>query len=113
MKAEAAWGWVFLAMAIGLELSGTLAMKYSAGFSRLWPSVLMFAFYGASFTCLNFALKTINVSIAYAIWSGVGIVLITLAGFVLFKQPLPWTSMIWVGVIVAGVVGLNISAGGH
>ena len=103
------YGWILLMLAIVFELSGTVSMKYSAGFSKLWPSVLMFLFYGASFTLLNFALQYISVSVAYAVWSGIGIVLITVAGFFLFGQPLPWKAVIWIGVIVIGVVGLNMS----
>jgi small multidrug resistance pump len=113
MKGEGVSGWLYLLLAIGLELAGTISMKYSAGFTRLWPSVLMFVCYGASFTFLNFALRHMVVSLAYAVWSGVGIVLITLAGSVLFKQHLTWASVIWIGVIVAGVVGLNISVNSH
>ncbi|WP_372661557.1 multidrug efflux SMR transporter [Cohnella sp.] len=113
MKAESSLGWIFLALAILLELSGTVSMKLSEGFTRLWPSILMFLFYGASFTFLNFALGYMNVSIAYAIWSGVGIILITLAGYFIFKEQLPLTSMLWMLVIIVGVVGLNISAKGH
>lgn len=65
-------GWLFLALAIVLELSGTVSMKLSDSFTRLVPSVLMFAFYGASFTFLNFALGYMKVSTVYAVWSGGG-----------------------------------------
>lgn len=113
MKGDAGWGWTFLLLAIVLELSGTVSMKYSAGFSRLWPSVLMFIFYGASFTMLNFALAYMNVSVAYAIWSGIGIILITLVSFTVFHEKLPLASLLWIVVIVAGVVGLNMSVKSH
>jgi small multidrug resistance pump len=113
MKTETSLGWIFLALAIVLELSGTVSMKLSESFTRLWPSVAMFLFYGASFTFLNFALGYMNVSIAYAVWSGVGIVLITLAGLVVFHERLPLSSMLWMLVIIIGVIGLNISAKTH
>ncbi|WP_138754785.1 DMT family transporter [Paenibacillus sinopodophylli] len=113
MKGETGWGWTFLLLAIVLELSGTVSMKYSAGFSRFWPSVLMFLFYGASFTMLNFALAYMNVSVAYAIWSGIGIILITLVSFTVFHEKLPISGLLWIGVIIIGVVGLNMSVKGH
>ncbi|CAM4309238.1 small multidrug resistance pump [Paenibacillus endophyticus] len=113
MKADTGWGWTFLLLAIVLELTGTVSMKYSAGFSRFWPSVLMFVFYGASFTMLNFALAYMNVSVAYAIWSGIGIILITLASFIMFHEKLPVASLLWIGLIVVGVVGLNMSVKAH
>ncbi|MGO4546540.1 multidrug efflux SMR transporter [Paenibacillus sp. 2TAB23] len=113
MKADTGWGWTFLLLAIVLELTGTVSMKYSAGFSRFWPSVLMFVFYGASFTMLNFALAYMNVSVAYAIWSGIGIILITLASFIMFHEKLPVAALLWIGLIVVGVVGLNMSVKGH
>ncbi|MDU4698416.1 MULTISPECIES: DMT family transporter [Paenibacillus] len=105
-------GWLFLALAIVLELSGTVSMKLSDSFTRLVPSVLMFIFYGASFTCLNFALGYMKVSTVYAIWSGVGIVLISLAGGLLFQEKLSVPSILWIGVIVLGVIGLNLSGKG-
>lgn len=106
-------GWLFLGLAIVLELSGTVSMKMSEGFSRLWPSICMFLFYGASFTCLNYALRYIDMSVAYATWSGIGIVTISAAGVWLFHERLSMGSMLWMLVIVVGVVGLNISAKAH
>lgn len=106
-------GWLFLGLAILLELSGTLCLKLSEGFSRLWPSILMFLFYGVSFTCLNFALRYMDMSVAYATWSGIGIVLISAAGVWFFHERLSMTSMLWMFVIVAGVVGLNMSSKAH
>lgn len=110
---ESELGWLFLGLAIVLELSGTLSMKMSEGFSRLWPSVLMFLFYGISFTCLNYALRYMDMSVAYATWSGIGIVLISGAGAWFFHEKLSVTSMLWMFVIVVGVVGLNMSSKGH
>jgi len=109
MKGENVLGWIFLSLAIVLELSGTVSMKLSDGFTRLWPSILMFVLYGASFTCLNFALSSIPVGVAYAIWSGVGIVLITLVGAFVFHERVHLSSMIWITVIIIGIVGLKIS----
>ncbi|MFS0725702.1 DMT family transporter [Paenibacillus sp. 1P07SE] len=117
MKADPAVGmsigWVFLGLAILLELSGTVSMKLSEGFTRLWPSVLMFVFYGISFTSLNFALNYMSISVAYATWSGVGIALIAVAGIWLFDERLSLASVIWICVIIMGVVGLSMSAKTH
>ncbi|WP_074113471.1 multidrug efflux SMR transporter [Paenibacillus sp. P46E] len=113
MRAEGAWAWFFLTMAILFELSGTISMKISHGFTRPWPSVLMFLFYGISFTSLNVALTSIKVGVAYAVWSGAGIILISVVGAVYFEERLTLSSLLWVTVIVAGIVGLNISTKGH
>lgn len=104
------WGWVLLTFAIVLELAGTTSMKLSAGFTRLWPSILMFLLYGASFTLLNFALGYIQVGVAYAIWSGVGIVLITLIGIFLFNEGINYQQVLWMSLIVIGVIGLKVSS---
>ncbi|MFF2909286.1 DMT family transporter [Paenibacillus sp. NPDC057934] len=113
MKPEGAWAWIFLAMAIVFELSGTISMKASQGFSRLWPSVFMFLFYAISFTSLNYALTSIKVGMAYAIWSGAGIILISVAGIFFFKERMPMSSLLWIAVIVVGIVGLNLSDKSH
>ncbi|WP_201755652.1 DMT family transporter [Paenibacillus glycinis] len=106
-------GWLLLSCAIVLELSGTVSMKLSESFTRGVPSVLMFLFYGASFTLLNYALGYLGVSTVYAVWSGVGIVLITIAGYFFFGEKLSMSSLLWIGVIIVGVIGLNISNEGH
>ena len=103
--------WLQLALAILLEVAGTTSMKLSSGFERLIPSVLMFVFYLLSFVVFTYALKRIEVSIAYAVWSGVGTVLITLVGAYLFKEPLGWVKLVSIFLIVTGVVGLRLSSG--
>lgn len=113
MKVDGIWAWIFLTMAILFELSGTISMKMSQGFTRPWPSILMFLFYGISFTSLNYALLSIKVGVAYAIWSGAGIILISLAGAALFDERMNLSSLLWVAVIVVGIVGLNISGKSH
>lgn len=113
MKTDTGMGWLLLAIAIVLEVSGTISMKFSESFTRWLPSILMFLFYGASFTCLNFALGYLQVSIVYAVWSGVGIVLIALFGYFVFQEKMSLSSLLWIGVIMAGVIGLNISSKGH
>ncbi len=102
-------GWLFLSGAIVLELSGTVLMKISDGFSRPLPSLFMFICYAASFTLLNYAVRYMSISVAYAIWSGVGITLISIAGYYLFGERLRMTSVCWLAVIVVGIIGLKWS----
>jgi len=101
--------WLLLLAAIVLEVAGTTAMKLSEGFSRLYPSVLIFAFYAASFTAFTFALKKIDVSIAYAVWSGIGTALITAIGIFYFREAVTPMKLISIMLIIIGVVGLNLS----
>jgi small multidrug resistance pump len=103
--------WVFLVGAIVLEVAGTTSMKLSGGFTKPVPSVLLFACYAASFTALTFALKKIDVSVAYAIWSGVGTALIAAIGILYFREAFSVLKLVSLMLIIAGVVGLNL--GGH
>ena len=100
--------WVFLAGAIVLEVAGTTSMKLSQGFTRLVPSVLLFTFYAGSFAALTLALKKIDVSIAYAVWSGAGTALIAAIGILCFNETLTASKFISIALIIAGVVGLNL-----
>jgi small multidrug resistance pump len=104
--------WMFLAAAILLEVAGTVSMKLSQGFAHVLPSVLLFAFYGASFTCLNFALRSIDVSVAYAIWSALGLILVAAIGMLLLGESAGTLKLASIAVIVAGVVSLYSSGGG-
>ena len=101
--------WFYLLLAIVLEVMGTAFMKLSEGFTKTLPSVLMFVFYLASLTALNFALKKFDVSMAYAIWSGLGTALITVIGFYLFKESMSPMKIISIGLIILGVIGLHLS----
>ena len=102
--------WVYLAMAIILEVAGTTAMKLSEGFTKLLPSIAMGVFYIASLWALTLSLKKIDMSIAYAIWAGVGTSLITIIGIIYFKEPITLIKTISIALIIAGVVGLNLSS---
>jgi len=104
-------GWMFLAAAITFEVLATSFMKMSEGLSRPWHSAAMTVFYLAAFSCLALALKTVELSVAYAIWSGVGTAAIAVISFYMFKEPMPWIKVVSLGLIVAGVVGLNIGGG--
>lgn len=105
--------WVYLALAIAFEVAGTTSMKFSAGFTKLWPSVLMFLFYFVAFTMLSLALKKFEVGMAYAIWSGIGTVLIVSIGVIFFKELLSVQKVVFIVLIIAGVVGLNLTSTGH
>lgn len=100
--------WWLLALAIVAEVVGTSALKASEGFTRLWPSAIVVAGYGVAFYCLSLVLKSIPVGITYAVWSGLGIVLITLMAWWLYGQAIDTAGVIGMGLIVAGVVVLNV-----
>ena len=101
--------WLFLASAIALEVAGTTSMKLSQGFTRLVPSVLLFVCYVASFVALTLALKNIEVSVAYAVWAGVGTALVAAIGIVYFREELTALKLVSILFIIVGVVGLNLS----
>lgn len=105
--------WLYLTGAIILEVAGTTSMKLSEGFAKLVPSIMIFVFYGLSFAVLTIALKRIDLSVAYAIWSGVGTALIAVIGFLYFKEPVTATKIVSIGLIVIGVVGLHLSGAEH
>ncbi len=101
--------WIYLAGAIMLEVAGTTSMKLSNGFSKIVPSLMIFVFYAASFTALTLALKKIDVSTAYAIWSGAGTAIITVIGIAYFREPATILKLLSIVLIILGVVGLNLS----
>ncbi len=104
-------GWIYLISAIVFEVLGTTAMKLSEGFTKTMPSVAMGVFYLLSLTMLTLALKKFDVSVAYAIWSGLGTALITLIGIWYFKEPATMIKVGSIALIIIGVVGLNLSSG--
>ncbi|UOF89635.1 multidrug efflux SMR transporter [Fodinisporobacter ferrooxydans] len=99
--------WVLLFFAIILEFLGTFCTKLSHGFERTLPSVLMFIFYFGSMITWNFALKKIDVSIGYAVWSGLGIAFTAIVGMWYFKEPVTVSKLFFTGLIIVGVVGLS------
>ncbi|MQX38088.1 DMT family transporter [Roseospira navarrensis] len=105
--------WLTLAAAIVLEVMGTTSMKLSNGFSRPLPSVGVVVFYGASLALLTVALKKLDVSVAYAIWAGVGTALIVMVGVLWFGEALTWVRAVSILLIIIGVVGLNLSGSAH
>lgn len=100
--------WVYLITAIVTEVIATSALKASEGFSKPLPSVIVMIGYLVSFYFLSLTLKTIPVGIAYAIWSGVGIVLISAVAWLLYGQKLDLPALIGMGLIMAGVMVINL-----
>lgn len=101
--------WIYLILAILFEVSGTTNMKLSQGFTRPIPSILIFVFYSISFAFLTLALKKIDISVAYAIWSGLGTALIATIGILWFEESLSVFKLTSISLVIAGVVGLNLS----
>jgi small multidrug resistance pump len=113
IKAEAggAMAYLFLAIAIVSEVVGTAALKASEEFTRLVPTLIVLVGYASAFYFLALTLRTIPVGIAYALWAGIGIVLICLASWILYKQTLDVPAMLGIGLIAAGVVLINAFSG--
>ncbi len=105
--------WFLLSVANVLEVAGTTSMKLSDGLSRLVPSVLVFVFYAASFAAFSIALKKIEVSIAYAIWAGIGTAAIAIIGILYFRESITAIKLISIALIVIGVIGLNLGGARH
>ena len=102
--------WLCLAGAIVLEIAGTTSMKLSHGFTRPLPSVLLFVFYASSFALMTVAVKRIDMSVSYAIWSGVGTATIALIGVIAFRESLSAVQVASIVLIIAGVIGLRAGA---
>lgn len=100
--------YLFLAAAIVAEVIATSALKASDGFSKLIPSIFVVVGYGSAFWLLSLTLKSIPVGIAYATWSGAGIILITAAGWIVFGQKLDPIAIVGMVLIIAGVVLINL-----
>jgi small multidrug resistance pump len=104
--------WILLALAIATEIAATTALKASEGLSRLLPSVIVGVGYVASFVLLAKALKSLDVGVAYAIWSGVGTAVVAALGVLLFAESMSVMKAVWIAVIIVGVIGLQASSGG-
>lgn len=105
--------WLFLLLTILSEVAGTTCLKFSEGFTKVLPSILVVVFYGLSFYLLSLTLKKIDVGVAYAIWSGLGTALIATIGILWFKEPANAFKLISLGLIILGVIGLNLGGGIH
>jgi small multidrug resistance pump len=102
--------WTFLLLAIIFETIGTSAMKMSQGFTKLGPAILMVVCYVLCFSLLTLAIKQLDVSLAYAIWSGLGTALITIIGMYYFHEKVGALKIISILLIIIGVIGLHLSA---
>jgi small multidrug resistance pump len=102
---------LYLAIAILAEVVGTSALKAADGFRAPIPSAVVLVSYGVSFYFLSLALRTIPIGLAYAIWSGVGIVLISLVGWIAYRQSLDGAAIAGIALIVAGVLVINVFSG--
>ncbi len=103
-----AWGLLWIA--IVFEVAGTTCMKLAHGFTQTTPSILMFACYAVAFTCNTFATKTLDISITYAVWSGVGTVATAAIGILYFREPGTALKLVCISLIVIGVFGLHTAS---
>jgi len=104
--------WVILFFAIVFEVAGTLTLKFTDGMTRLWPTVLMFAFYLVSLFGLSTAVSKIPVGTAYAVWSGVGTLMVAVLGVLWLKEQVTVLRAVSMLLIVIGVAGLYLT-GSH
>lgn len=105
--------WLLLTLAIVLEVTGTTNMKLSEGFSKVLPTFFVFVFYGLSIGALTLALNRIEVSMAYAVWSGMGTALVAVVGMLVFKEPVTAAKLGGLALIVVGVAILNLTVETH
>ena len=101
--------WIYLILAIVFEFCGTILMKLSYGLTKIAPAIGLFISYALCFWFLSLSLKEIEVSVAYAIWSAVGIVVISVIGIVAFHETVNTLKVVSILLIVVGVIGLNVS----
>lgn len=104
--------WLYLGLAISTEVAGTVALRFSDGFSRVGPSLVVVVGYALSFLFLSLTLRTLSLGVAYAVWAGVGTAAIALVGMMALGETVTAVKLGSLGLIIAGVVGLN-AAGGH
>ena len=102
--------WALLSVAIAFEVAGTTSMKLSHGFTNLAPSILMFACYAAAFSCNALVVKRLDLSITYAVWSGVGTVATAAIGIFYFREPATALKLVCISFIVMGVFGLHAAS---
>ncbi len=103
--------WVFLFVAGLFEIAWAIGLKYTAGFTRLWPTVATGVALIASMSLLGLALRTLPLGTAYAVWTGIGSVGTAALGIVLFREPATVMRLVCIGLIVAGIIGLKLASG--
>jgi len=107
---SAGQAWALLGLAIALEVVGTTCMKLAQGFTQWGPACLMFLCYALAFACNTLVVKTLDLSLTYAVWSGVGTVATAAVGLLWFKEPATAMKLVCIGLIVVGVLGLHASS---
>ena len=100
---------LYLILAIVFEVAGTTSMKLSEGFTQITPSIFIFVFYAFSFTFLTFTLKRLDLSLAYAVWAGLGTSLIAIIGVIFFHEPMTIIKALSLLLVILGVVGLELA----
>ena len=104
---------VLLSVAILSEVAGTIALKYTDGFTRPLPSAIVVAGYALSFWMLALVLKELPIGLTYAVWAAVGTAMVAAIGIVAFGEPAGTLKLLSIGLIIAGVVGLNLAGPAH
>jgi quaternary ammonium compound-resistance protein SugE len=102
--------WIALTLAGLLEIGWAAGLKYTEGFTKLWPSAITVMFMIASFYCLSLSFKTIPIGTAYAVWTGIGAVGIVLFGIFFHNEPVNLARIICIFMVVAGIIGLKLTA---
>jgi small multidrug resistance pump len=105
-------GWLYLSLAIALEVAAATTMKMSDGLSRFWPSALMVVFYLLCFLAMVKSLEYLQIGVMYAIWAGVGTAAIAVIGVILFGDSMPFIKIMGIGLIIIGVAMVNLG-GAH
>ncbi|MDP9229007.1 MAG: multidrug efflux SMR transporter [Actinomycetota bacterium] len=101
--------WIYLGLAIVLEVAGTIALRYSDGLSKLIPSATVLVTYGISFWLLALTLRELEISLVYAVWAGIGTAAIALIGMAAMGEPVSALKIASIGLVIAGVIGLNLA----
>lgn len=103
-------GWIFLVLAGLLEVVWAIGLKYTDGFTKLWPSVFTVVTMGGSFYLLSLATRTLPLGTAYGVWVGIGAVGAALAGILLFKEPMTTLRILSIALVIAGIIGLKVTS---
>lgn len=101
-------GWLYLSLAIVLEVAAATTMKMSDGLSRFWPSALMVVFYLLCFLAMIKSLEYLQIGVMYAIWAGVGTAAVAVIGVILFGDSMPFIKIMGIGLIIIGVAMVNL-----
>ncbi len=105
--------WILLGIAGLFEIAWAVALKYSEGFTRLWPSVIFGVTAWISFVCLSYAIKTLPIGTSYAVWTGIGAVGIAIVGMCWFNEPATLTRVFCILLIIVGIIGLQLGESGN